>query len=651
MNKKLFKRSVTLFGIASAAALVGCSDGGSSVNANSASSEKEIVAGNVVDVSANSASARLALCTRDVEHFWNVGDSTSSDTLSVVVDESFIENSFAVEADAVIEDPQGYMTLASAGVDGDQDAWALRIEDGKPIFAWRDQSTGGEWYKLDADVELRLGELITVRAERIDSLSVLYVDGQIVAAVVSNSEIKSIEGRFTIGFDPSAVTDNIPGRVMFVRFEKVRDMKVVEPETSDTVVATPEHSWNVGFESEATGETKWIATWEFNDEAAAGRDFTGNGHDATVSGSVEISDTVATFDGASGMKIALANDMKIDNFVVEARVKPSKFATMQNILVAEPPGRYGDGWMLRVDEGTLRVHFRDEESSYTDWTVFAGKDLVLNEWNEIRFERFGDSLKLFQNGELTVAEVYQGSTAQMTYDWGLGYDAMDQAYNTRFFEGEMDYVRFGSLESLSAGSVQQISPYYLLADWEFNDPAFPGLDKMANNTCKYMNGAASIVDGALSLNGNSGMPVSLTSTFKRNEFMLETRIKPVAFSAMQNVFVAEPPGRYGDGWMVRVDDGVLKVQLRDEVAHGTEWQTFSGKALELNEWTEVRVVRTEGSIKVYQNDELTIDAACGGDVGQLGYGIGVGFDAVFQRNHDRYFVGDIDYVRYYGIRK
>lgn len=681
MNK-IVKFSANLLGVAALAAVLGCSDNSStSADENNLSEVQKpsgsdgsltgddvVLPGAVpVQVNVKQARSRLSLYTRNVEHAWAF-DSTKSDTLSVAVDESFIENSFAVEADVVIESASGYITLASAGVDGDQDAWALRVENGKPFFAWRDASTAGDWYKLETDEVLKLNELVTVRAERVDSLTVLYIDGLIVAAVVSSSEIKSLEGSFTIGFDPTAVTENTPGRVMFVRFEKVREVKIVEPSGEDEVLpplvqnpqdssdvsvgetAIPEVSATAG-DSTAAAKVSWIADWEFNDSANVGHDYTGNNHTALADlGSVTVNGNVAHFDGKSGLTVKLADDLKINSFIIEARVKPIKFATMQNIIVAEPPGRGVDGWMLRVDEGTLRVHMRDNAINGDDWQIFAGKDLKLNEWNEIRFERVGDSLKLFQDGELTAAAIYRGDVTQMRYDWGIGYDAMQQAYNTRYFEGDMDYIRFGTLDKLSGGSVVEASPYVLLADWEYNDPAFPGLDKMGNNSYKGLN-SSDIVDGSFALKGNSGMPVYLTSTFKRNEFVVDARIKPVAFSKIQNVIVAEPPGRFGDGWMIRVDDGVLRVHLRDEDTHGTEWQVFAGKTLELNQWTEIRVIRSAGKIQVYQDGELTIDEVCNGDVGQLGYGLGIGYDAMNQAFHDRYFVGSIDYIRYYGFRK
>ena len=137
--------------------------------------------------------------------------------------------------------------------------------------------------------------------------------------------------------------------------------------------------------------------------------------------------------------------------------------------------------------------------------------------------------------------------------------------------------------------------------------------------------------------------------FQRNTFAIETRVKPTQFGEMQNIIVAEPPGRYGDGWIIRLDNGVLTVHFRDEDTDGTTWNILRGEKLALDEWTDIRVERGAESIKVFQNGELTAEAETTGDISQLGYDIGIGFDAMMQAKHDRFFVGEIDFIRYYGL--
>ncbi|MCQ2091381.1 MAG: LamG domain-containing protein [Fibrobacter sp.] len=578
----------------------------------------------------NLESAEVPLSARSVVSSWKLDNK--NDKIIQPAEVCFYENNFAIEVEITLDEENANMTLASVGLDGTHDAWALRIEDGKAVFVWRKASTGKDWYKIGAEAALPTGDIVTVRAERLGKLTYLFVDGVCVAAAESNSTIESVEGHFTIGFDPTESEENVAGTISNVRFDKVRLIK--EQNAVDDLVAS-----------------SWIANWEFNNEANVGKDFTGNNHDAIIGeGRVSVKEGAAQFDGYSGFYIPLKSDLKTNEFVVEARVKPTSFGTMQNILVAEPPGRYGDGWMVRADNGYLTVHFRDEESTYTDWTVFRGQRLNLNEWNEIRVERDGESVKVFQDGMLTIDKSYKGDVSQLEYDLSIGYDAMDQAYHTRYFVGEIDYVRFGNLDALSDATLDSDDPYVLLADWEFDAPDFIGLDRVGNNTAHYVLGNPESVDENLSLDGQSGLVVPLTTTFLRNEFVVETSLKPTAFGKIQNVFVAEPPGRFGDGWMLRVDEGVLTVHFRDSETDGTNWQVFKGDALELDQWTDVKVVRTANSIQVYQNEKLTVDAEYKGDVAQLEYDMGIGYDAMNQMYNERFFKGQIGYIRYYGIR-
>lgn len=274
--------------------------------------------------------------------------------------------------------------------------------------------------------------------------------------------------------------------------------------------------------------------------------------------------------------------------------------------------------------------------------------MTLNEWSEIRLERSADSVKLFQDGEVTVAVAYTGDLTQMAYDWSIGYDGMNQSFHDRYFIGEMDYIRFGVFKDFTKGTVVTKNEW-LLAAWEFNEPKFVGLDRMANNSTKVLVGNPVVVDTTVALDGESGLPIRLSRLFMRNTFAVTARVKPTEFGKMQNIVAAEPPGCYGDGWIIRVDDGVLTVHFRDADVDGTEWNVLKGKELALGEWNDIRVERTADSVIVYQNDQRTAWAGASGDVSQLGYDIGIAYDAVNQAKHERFFNGEIDYIRFYGL--
>lgn len=636
-------------GFALAAALgvlAGCSTSPSDSSSWGTVSEELSTVNNIARVNVVDAHSHLARYRHFVVDSWQLSDSTS-DTASVVVD-SLTNYGFAVEADVQVEDDSAY-TIASAGVDGDSAAWVLQVEEGAVVYSWRN-TADENWLKFKTEKALDLKKLNTVRVERAGVVVAIIVNGKIIDAFKDDGKSAVIKGLFTIGFDarnPGKCHCN-NGRVEQIGVETVDEIED-SPIDSVQVIDTLDIPLDTSAALNDSEVTEWIAEWNFNDAENVGLDVTGHGHNATAGeGSVSAFDGIASFDGKSGMMVSLDTDIRINEFVVEARVKPTQFATMQNIIVAEPPGRGVDGWQLRIDEGVLTVHLRDADSSYVDWSIYPGKEMILGEWNEIRLERNADSVKLFQNGELTVAVAYQGDLTQMCYDWGIGYDAMQQSFHDRYFIGEMDYIRFGVFKGFTEGTLVPKNEW-LLAAWEFNEPEFVGLDRMANNSSKYVVGNAVVADTTLVLDGQSGMPVNLSRAFQRNTFAIETRVKPAAFAEMQNIIVAEPPGRYGDGWIVRLDDGVLTVHFRDEETDGTEWNVLKGKELALDEWTEIRVERTADSVIVFQNGERSVWAAAKGDVSQLGYNIGIGYDAMKQAKDDRYFNGEIDYIRYYGL--
>ena len=636
-------------GFALAAALgvlAGCSTSPSDSSSWGTVSEELSTVNNIARVNVVDAHSHLARYRHFVVDSWQLSDSTS-DTASVVVD-SLTNYGFAVEADVQVEDDSAY-TIASAGVDGDSAAWVLQVEEGAVVYSWRN-TADENWLKFKTEKALDLKKLNTVRVERAGVVVAIIVNGKIIDAFKDDGKSAVIKGLFTIGFDarnPGKCHCN-NGRVEQIGVETVDEIED-SPIDSVQVIDTLDIPLDTSAALNDSEVTEWIAEWNFNDAENVGLDVTGHGHNATAGeGSVSAFDGIASFDGKSGMMVSLDTDIRINEFVVEARVKPTQFATMQNIIVAEPPGRGVDGWQLRIDEGVLTVHLRDADSSYVDWSIYPGKEMILGEWNEIRLERNADSVKLFQNGELTVAVAYQGDLTQMCYDWGIGYDAMQQSFHDRYFIGEMDYIRFGVFKGFTEGTLVPKNEW-LLAAWEFNEPEFVGLDRMANNSSKYVVGNAVVADTTLVLDGQSGMPVNLSRAFQRNTFAIETRVKPAAFAEMQNIIVAEPPGRYGDGWIVRLDDGVLTVHFRDEETDGTEWNVLKGKELALDEWTEIRVERTADSVIVFQNGERSVWAAAKGDVSQLGYNIGIGYDAMKQAKGDRYFNGEIDYIRYYGL--
>lgn len=650
-KEEIMKKWIMVPAVASMAmvGMFGCSSDSTDSKSPVAIEGVEGASGEIALVSASDAKAHMAMFRRSVVDSWQF-ESAESDSASTGVDSVLQNTNFAVDADVTVEDDSVY-TVASAGVDGKGFAWMVQVENGAVVYSWRENAES-EWQKFKTEKRIEKLEKNNIRVELAGKVVVIFVNGKIEGAF-RNEKFGSftMEGLFTVGFDKFDMgkCHCHNGHVEQVDVETVNEIEDTPIDSIEVVepVETPIDTIAGG--SNPVSETVWIAEWDFNDAENVGLDVTGNGHNATIGeGSVASTDGIAAFDGKSGFTVALADDIKINEFVVEARVKPTQFGTMQNIIVAEPPGRGVDGWQLRIDEGVLTVHLRDDDLNGDDWNIFPGKRMNLGEWNVIRMERSADSVKLFQNGELTVAAAYTGDLTQMRYDWSIGFDGMQQAFHNRYFIGEMDYVRFGAFNGFSAG-VLPVKSKRLLVAWEFNEPTFIGLDRMANNSTHDLVGSLKVADTTVALDGRSGLEVGLSKVFQRNTFAIETRVKPTQFGEMQNIIVAEPPGRYGDGWIVRLDNGVLTVHFRDEDTDGITWNILRGEKLALDEWTDIRVERGAESIKVFQNGELTAEAETTGDISQLGYDIGIGFDAMRQAKHDRFFEGEIDFIRYYGL--
>jgi len=431
-----------------------------------------------------------------------------------------------------------------------------------------------------------------------------------------------------------------------------------------SVVTTPEaDSANSGLDT--------IASWEFSDPALMGRDISSLLNHAFVGeGNPSVDEGKLVLDGASGLQARLASAYLRNDFVLEARIYPTSFGTMDNILVAEPPGRYGDGWQLRLDNGKAAFHLRDESVHGSTWNVLTSSaPVALDAWTTLRVERKGAVTRLWVNDVLADSAFISGDIGQLAYNLGLGYDAMNQAFHDRYFSGKIDYVRIlantvgdeqssSSSSSMSSSSSSATNDACVIsadisasedwtAEWSFNNASKPFADISGHGHDAVLGeGVPSTNDGVLSLDGKSGLDVSMDSAFKFNNFIVEARVKPTAFGVMDNILVMEPPGSYGDGWQLRVDNGIVTVHLRDQTVHESNWNTFGTHKLTLNQWATIRLVRNGCSAEIWVDGKLVDSANIAGDVGQLTYDVGIGYDAMNQAFHDRYFKGQIDYVRY-----
>ncbi len=144
------------------------------------------------------------------------------------------------------------------------------------------------------------------------------------------------------------------------------------------------------------------------------------------------------------MFLPASDTLGLKSLLWETRVFPTEYSSIMNIITTEPPGAFGDGWILRIENDSLYFLIRDTEND-DDWTKYNISLIEKNKWSEIRVECFQDSVKAFFNGNQVLSESYLGDVSDLTYQWGLGYDAVNQAIHDRYFIGEIDYIRYYGL--------------------------------------------------------------------------------------------------------------------------------------------------------------------------------------------------------------
>ncbi len=643
--------------------LYGCSETANGGNENLSYSNADL----------NLAQQRLENCSKNVLANWlfidsaSAGQDYSGNNLNasielghvVIKDSSFIfdgatglsisdsdllkRNNFAVEMQVWPESSDSIQTLLAFGADGDKDAWMVRLEEGQLVFLIKNVLLADKWQPFNLTKPISKNDWTTIRMERIDSLLALYLDGSLVMGIESNFDL-DIEGRLKIGFDPSGSTvkNFFKGKINFVRFEKIEDVQNPPILVLDSI--------------EKEIDSNWIAAWEFNNSSNLGFDFSGKGHQADLGeGSIKGDSDHLILNGSSGLKVNLASDFQINEFVVETKVYSTSFGVMDNIIATEPPGRYGDGWILRIENGILKFLARDA-SWNTDWKEWSVDSLSLNKWYDIRVERSTDSLQILLNNEIAVKTSLDGDIGQLGYDWGIGYDAMNQAFHGRYFKGKIDYIRFGLFKGFSTpiaikDTLKKDSIYLgrLLAAWEFNDTADIGFDYTNNgNSLVAGVGTPSLIDSVLLLDGASGLFLPASDSLGLNEFAVEARVYPTGFSSMMNIITTEPPGAYGDGWILRLENDSLYFLIRD-TENDDDWTKYNISLIEKNKWSVIRVECFQDSVKAFYNGNQVLSESYLGDVSDLTYQWGLGYDAVNQAIHDRYFIGEIDYIRYYGL--
>lgn len=199
--------------------------------------------------------------------------------------------------------------------------------------------------------------------------------------------------------------------------------------------------------------------------------------------------------------------------------------------------------------------------------------------------------------------------------------------------------------------------------YEFNNPNNLGQDYVGNHNA-YLDTKVESVSaecGSLVLDGTNGLLVPLDDIFMSRGFVVEVRFMPTDDADIGNIFVAEPPGSGVDGWQIRMDNGTdIYFHARDtEVSSG--WQVLNVSdstgvgPMTLNEWHTIRVKifpTKSGLGDIFYTLNIVLDGAgyaveFKGNMSDIEYGLGIGYDAMHQSAYSRkFFTGKIDYIRY-----
>ena len=81
----------------------------------------------------------------------------------------------------------------------------------------------------------------------------------------------------------------------------------------------------------------------------------------------------------------------------------------------------------------------------SDWEGVSIDSVETDKWYDIRVECTSDSVRMYVNGTLGAQKALAGNYDNLEYQWGIGYDAVNQSIHNRYFNGYIDYIRVGRI--------------------------------------------------------------------------------------------------------------------------------------------------------------------------------------------------------------
>lgn len=397
----------------------------------------------------------------------------------------------------------------------------------------------------------------------------------------------------------------------------------------------------------------------------------------------------STFDGHQGVSIPLDDSLTMGNFSVEFDFVADSVFVDGGLASSGVLGE-GSGWILRLEDGKVALLIR-EQGSKSWFKIFAGKSLN-EEHNEVRLDRVESLLALTINGEMVFAVETDVNFSKMKGNLTIGYSA-EKGADTSFFRGHFGKFCYrhifkhhhhnekNNTKDSSQSDVKDSSPSDVkdssqsdvkdssqsdvvidstltveldsnwIVDLEFNDSLNAGRDFSGNgHHATAIEGHVSIDSGLAYFDGTSGLRIDDGPDIKLGDFFIEARVYPEDVDGFRNILVTEPPGFGPDGWIFRFEDGELVFLVRDE-EWGMDWEGVSVANAETGKWYDIRVECSSEKVRLFVDGVLKAEKEISGNYDNLQYKWGVGFDAVNQSIHNRYFKGYMDYIRIGRLQK
>ena len=321
---------------------------------------------------------------------------------------------------------------------------------------------------------------------------------------------------------------------------------------------------------------------------------------------------------------------------------------------------------------------REYREVLTLFSTACGGDSLLDEISSSSEERFSSSVEKYSSSEnySSSSRTVKSSSSQGTES--SSSEEIESSSDVQFssssetslgeYESWHGKTIFKKEKVIAANASQLNCPQKATVDdltgydvaYEFDDPNDLGRDYLGKNTA-YADAKTSPVSaecGSVVFDGTNGLLVPLTDTFKTRGFVVEARFMPTLEDDIGNIFAAEPPGGNEDGWLLRLENNGVTLYYRD-VDQSYSWKSVVIGTVTLNEWHVVRVkifpTKPEyGSIFYTMNVSLDGSVrqalAYNDDTSDLKFGLGIGFDSMYQDTHNTwFFTGKIDYIRYGAI--